>query len=26
MRDVNHPKKEDFFIAVGTGKISPSTW
>ncbi len=23
MRETNHPKKEDFFIAVGTGKISP---
>ncbi len=23
MRETNHPKKEDFFIAVGSGKISP---
>ncbi len=23
MRETNHPKREDFFIAVGSGKISP---
>ena len=23
MKETNHPKKEDFFIAVGSGKISP---
>jgi len=23
MKETNHPKKEDFFIAVGSGKVSP---
>jgi guanosine-3',5'-bis(diphosphate) 3'-pyrophosphohydrolase len=23
MKETNHPKKEDFFVAVGSGKISP---